>query len=70
MSCPACGSTNAEAETIEPLEVQTLEGYEQIKQGDIICESVPAFELKHDLGCSPEDSPYLIRKRRLRLAVV
>jgi hypothetical protein len=66
--CPECGSPNAVIESVEPVEVQTLEGYEEEKQGDICCEVVPCFELKHDLACSPQDSAYLIRKRRVRVS--
>ena len=38
--------------------------------GDIVCETVSAFELKHDLSCNPHESPYLIRRRRVRVAVL
>lgn len=69
-ACPDCGSSNVEVESAPPVEVQTLEGYEEYRTGDICCEEVPAFELKHDISLSPQDSPYLIRTRRLRTSIL
>lgn len=66
--CPECGSPNATVESVEPIEVEVLEGYKDEKQGDICCEIVPCFELKHDLSSSPQNSAYLIRTRRVRVA--
>lgn len=68
--CPNCGSPNVDLEQVEPVEVEAVTGYEDKNVGDIVCETVPAFELKHDLSCSPQDSPYLIRRRRVRLALI
>jgi hypothetical protein len=50
--------------------VEAVTGYEEKNIGDIVVECVPAFELKHDLGKSPQESPFLIRKRRLRLSLL
>lgn len=69
-TCPQCGSPNLEIEQAEPLESETVTGYEEIEHGDIVCEDVPAFELKHDLSQLPQDSPYLIRRRRVRLPLL
>jgi len=69
-ACPYCGSPFIETEEVEPLEVETVTGYQEKNIGDIVVESVPAFELKHDLGKSPQDSPFLIRKRRIRLSLL
>lgn len=69
-TCPECGSPNAEVEQAQPLEVEAIQGYEDVEHGDIVCETVPAFELKHDLGELPQDSPYLIRRRRVRVPVL
>lgn len=69
-TCPECGSPNAEVEQAEPLEIETIQGYEELEHGDIVCETVPAFELKHDLAELPQDSPYLIRRRRIRVPVL
>lgn len=68
--CPECGSPNAEIQPAEPLEVEAIQGYEDVEHGDIVCETVPAFELKHDLAELPQDSPYLIRRRRIRVPVL
>ena len=69
-TCPDCGSPNIDTQQAEPLEVETIQGYEDIEHGDIVCENVPAFELKHDLSELPQDSPYLIRRRRIRVPVL
>lgn len=68
--CPACGSPNVEVEEAEPLEVEAVAGYEEVELGDLVCEAVPAFELKHDLTKMPQDSPYLIRRRRIRVPLL
>lgn len=67
--CPACGSPNVAQEAGETAEVESLLGYEEYDAPDIVVESVPSFELKHDLQFLPQDSPYLIRRRRVRVAV-
>lgn len=69
-SCPYCGSPFVEVQPVEPLEVEAVTGYEEQNIGDIVVESVPAFELKHDLGKSPQESPFLIRKRRIRMSLL
>ena len=69
-TCPACGSPNLEIEQSEPLEVEAFTGYEEVELGELVCESVPAFELKHDLTKTPQDSPYLIRRRRVRVPLL
>jgi hypothetical protein len=69
-ACLDCGSPNIEIQPAEPLEVETIQGYEEYEHGDICCEEVAAFELKHDLAELPQDSPYLIRRRRIRLPVL
>lgn len=69
-TCPACGSPNVEVEEAEPLEVEAVNGYEEVELGDLVCEPVPAFELKHDLTKMPQDSPYLIRRRRIRVPLL
>jgi len=68
--CPDCGSPNIDIQQPEPLEVESVQGYENTEHGDIVCETVPAFELKHDLSELPQDSPYLIRRRRIRVPVL
>jgi hypothetical protein len=68
--CPACGSPNIEIEQAEPLEIESVNGYEEVELGDLVCETVPAFELKHDLTKMPQDSPYLIRRRRIRVPLL
>jgi hypothetical protein len=68
--CPVCRSPNAELMPAEPFNVEAVAGYDEVETGSIVCEPVPAFELKHDLGELPQDSPYLIRRRRVRLSLL
>ncbi len=68
--CPTCGSPNVEIEQAEPLEIEQLSGYEEYQAADLVCENVPAFELKHDLTSNPRQSPWLIRRRRIRTALL
>lgn len=68
--CPACGSPNVEVEPPAEAEIEAFTGYEEVELGDLVCESVPAFELKHDLTKTPQDSPFLIRRRRIRVALL
>lgn len=68
--CPTCGSPNVAVESASPIEVESVASHDEYETGDIVCESVPVFELKHDIGMSPQDSPYLIRRRRVRTAVL
>jgi hypothetical protein len=70
LRCPDCGSPNIEVEQAEPFTVEAVTGYEEVEMGSICCESVPAFELKHDLQFLPHESPYLIRTRRVRTSVL
>jgi hypothetical protein len=68
--CPVCGSPNAEVEQSEPFTIEAVTGYDEIETGSICCEAVPPFELKHDLQKHPHESPYLIRRRRVRVSVL
>lgn len=70
LACPACGSPNLDIEQPESVEVESVDGYEFYETGDIVCETVPPFELKHDIALPPHESPYLIRRRRVRVAVL
>lgn len=69
-TCPECGSPNVEVEQTEPMDVETVTGHETYETGSIVCETPPAFELKHDIAFDPQDSPYLIRSRRVRHAIL
>jgi hypothetical protein len=66
--CPECGSPNINVEQSEPFQVEAVTGYDDIETGSIVCEPVPVFELKHETTKSPQDSNYLIRSRRVRVA--
>lgn len=68
--CPSCSSPNITVEPAATTEVEAVNGYENVELGDFICEPVPAFELKHDLTKTPQDSPFLIRRRRIRVPLL
>lgn len=69
-TCPDCGSPNIEVEAAEPFTIESVTGYDEIETGSIVCEPVPPFELKHDLQKHPHESPYLIRRRRVRVSIL
>lgn len=68
--CPICGSPNLDFQQPESVEVESVDGWEFFETGDIVCETVPPFELKHDISLPPHESPYLIRRRRVRVAIL
>ncbi len=68
--CPFCSSPNLDIQQSEKIPVTNVVGHEEYEIGDLDCETVPAFELRHDLGYDPQDSPYLIRRRRVRRDVL
>jgi len=66
-SCPACGSPNVQ---VEPPETQTLEvvtGTKTRKLGQMRAISVPYTQLRHEISCPAEESPWLRWKRRCRI---
>lgn len=68
--CPTCGSPNVE---VEPAQTQTLEvvtGTKKRKLGQMRAISVPYTQLRHEISCSAEESPWLRWKRRCRLEEV
>lgn len=69
-ACPACGSLDVQVEQAPTSEIEVPVGYEEKEIGEIVCEVVPPFEVKHDITCNPQDSPFLIRRRRVRVAVL
>lgn len=69
-ACPYCGSERVQTEEAPTTEVEAHVGWQEKNIGDIVVECVPPFELKHDLTTNPQDSPYLIRRRRVRLALL
>ncbi len=66
-SCPQCGSPNVQQIPGTSLESQSVTGYQNVQTGDLCCESVPFWELRFDLGRRLEDSPWLLRFRRVRV---
>lgn len=68
--CPYCGSPDLQVEEPPTSEIEAQVGWEEKNVGDIVVEAIPPFEVKHDLTCNPQDSPFLIRRRRVRLALL
>ena len=68
--CPSCFSPSVE---VEPPQVQTIEavvGQKPYKLGQMRGISVPYTELRHELSCSAEESPWMRWKRKLRMEEV
>jgi hypothetical protein len=68
--CPSCGSTYVQ---IEPPQTQTLEvvtGTKKRKLGQMRAISVPYTQIRHEISCSAEESPWMRWKRRCRLEEV
>lgn len=68
--CSYCGSPEIQTEEAPTTQVEAQTGWEEKNIGDIVAETIPPFEVKHDLTCNPQDSPYLIRRRRIRMALL
>jgi hypothetical protein len=68
--CPACGSPNAEVMEAPPVPVESVTGYDEFEVPDLVCETVPTFELKHEIDRLPQESDWLLRSRRVRASVL
>ena len=65
--CPACGSENIEIEAPEQAEIEVVTGTQKRKLGQMRVISVPYTELRHEISCSAEESPWMRWKRRIRM---
>lgn len=68
--CPSCLSPNV---AIEPPEAQTIEvvtGTKTRKLGQMRAISVPYTQIRHEISCSAEESPWMRWKRRCRIEEV
>lgn len=66
-ACPMCGSPNLEVMPAETANVEVVTGTEKHKLGAIKAISVPYTELRHEIACSAEQSPWMRWRRRVRL---
>lgn len=66
-ACPACGSPNIQVEPAPVEEIETVTGVEQYKLGNLKGMSVPYSQLRHEISCSFETSPWGRWKRRMRM---
>lgn len=46
--CSACGSQNLTIDQPQSFDLPTISGYDHAKTGDLVCVSVPGFQLKYD----------------------
>lgn len=65
--CPACGSPNVEVEAPEVQNVEVVTGSKKRKLGQMRAISVPYTEIRHEISCSLEQSPWMRWKRRIRV---
>ena len=68
--CPTCGSPNVEVEAPETQEIEVVTGTQKRKLGQMRAISVPYTQLRHEIACSAEESPWLRWKRRCRIEEV
>lgn len=66
-SCPNCGSTATEVEPPQEQTIEAVTGVKQYKLGQMRGISVPYTQLRHEISCSAEESPWMRWKRRVRL---
>lgn len=69
-ACPSCGSANVEVEEPEAQEIEVVTGTKKRKLGQMRAISVPYTQLRHEIACSAEESPWLRWKRRCRIEEV
>jgi len=67
VSCPACGSPNVEIEEPQTETLEVVTGTKTRKLGQMRAISVPYTELRHEISCSAEESPWMRWKRRCRI---
>lgn len=65
--CPACGSPNVEIEEPQTETLEVVTGTQTRKLGQMRAISVPYTELRHEVSCSAEESPWMRWKRRCRI---
>ena len=68
--CPSCGSPNVAIEEPETQEIEVVTGTQKRKLGQMRAISVPYTQLRHEIACSAEESPWLRWKRRCRIEEV
>lgn len=69
-ACPQCGSPEVSVEQAPEEQVEVVTGVEQYTLGNLKGISVPYSQLRHDISCSMEDSPWMRWRRRMRMEVL
>ena len=67
---PSCGSANVEVEEPQAQTIEAVTGVSQRKLGQMRAISVPYTQLRHEISCSAEESPWMRWKRRVRIEEV
>lgn len=65
--CPQCGSPNVEIEEPAEEQIEAVVGTQKRKLGQMRAISVPYTEIRHEISCSAEQSPWMRWKRRVRI---
>lgn len=66
-TCPACGGLNTVITPAAEEQIEVLTGVSQYKLGNLKGISVPYSQIRHEIACSAEQSPWFRWKRRLRM---
>lgn len=66
-ACPQCGSTLVQIDEMPAANVVNIAGYQDRKVGKICGKTVPYTRIRHEIAQSPEDSPWMRWKERVRL---
>lgn len=69
-ACPHCGSEAVEIEQVPEVEIDAVVGKQEFEVGDLVCQSVPIFNVQFDVTGPLEDSPWLLYTRRVRRDVL
>lgn len=65
--CPSCGSSNIQVTPAPEEQIEVVTGVEQYKLGNLRALSIPYSQLRHEISCSLEESPWMRWRRRIRM---
>jgi hypothetical protein len=68
--CPQCGSATIQTTPAIEQQVEVVTGTEQYNLGNLRGASVPYSQIRHEISCSLEDSPWSRWRRRMRVEVL
>lgn len=68
--CPQCGSATIQTTPAIEQPIEAVTGVEKYKLGNLRGISVPYSQIRHEISCSLESSPWSRWKRRIRIEVL